>query len=117
MDDDLTPRERITRALADGEAQIAALAQQHTRFVEASKDSNADDEHDPEGATIAFEREQVTALLDRARRTREGLLAALERLDTGTYGRCERCGGEVAPARLAARPDATTCIGCATARR
>ena len=113
MDDDLTPRERITRALADGEAQIAALAQQHTRFVEASKDSNADDEHDPEGATIAFEREQVTALLARSRAGRERVLAALGRLDDGTYGVCERCGGAIGAGRLEARPDTTVCIGCA----
>jgi RNA polymerase-binding transcription factor DksA len=115
-EDDRTPRERLTEALAANAAQVTDLERQHERFVEASRDSNADDEHDPEGATIAFEREQVTALLDRARRTREGLLAALGRLDDGTYGVCERCGGPVAPARLAARPDTTTCMTCAAAR-
>lgn len=114
MDDDgRTARDRLTDALAANAGQVADLERQHARFVEASKDSNADDEHDPEGATIAFEREQVTALLDRARRSREGLLAALDRLDDGTYGICERCGGAIAPARLEARPETTTCITCA----
>ena len=32
-------------------------------MVAASRDSNADDEHDPEGATIAFERAQLRAIL------------------------------------------------------
>ncbi|MBI4941384.1 MAG: TraR/DksA C4-type zinc finger protein [Actinobacteria bacterium] len=105
------------QALAENAAQVTDLERQHARFVEASKDSNADDEHDPEGATIAFEREQVTALLDRARRSRAALEQALARLDDGRYGVCERCGGPIAPARLEARPEAATCIACAAARR
>lgn len=41
-------------------------------------------------------------------------LAAVERtlgrLDAGTYGRCETCGGEISPARLEAIPTARWCI-------
>ena len=54
--------------------------------MQASRDSNADDEHDVEGATIAFERSQVDSLI----RQVEGHLAqideALERVESGTYG-------------------------------
>ena len=38
---------------------------------------------------------------------------ALLRLETGDYGRCARCGGEIAAARLDAQPTAALCIGCA----
>ena len=111
--DDATARRRLEETLAANTAQVADLERQHARFVEASLDSNADDEHDPEGATIAFEREQVTALLERSRAGRERILAALGRLDDGTYGVCERCGGAIGAGRLEARPDTTVCIGCA----
>jgi len=37
---------------------------------------------------------------------------ALAKLDAGTYGRCERCGEQIAPERLDALPWATLCIGC-----
>jgi RNA polymerase-binding transcription factor DksA len=37
----------------------------------------------------------------------------LHRLETGTYGICERCGQPVGDERLAARPAAVTCIRCA----
>ncbi len=37
---------------------------------------------------------------------------ALSRLQDGRYGRCEECGGVIAPARLRALPDVTTCLGC-----
>jgi RNA polymerase-binding transcription factor DksA len=109
-------RERLTEALARTSVQVAELERDHARVVDASRDSNADDEHDPEGATIAFEREQVTALLAQARRTLDGLAEALTRLDAGTYRICRRCGGPIAPERLEARPAVDTCIACATAR-
>jgi DnaK suppressor protein len=38
---------------------------------------------------------------------------ALAKLDEGTYGRCDVCGGEIPPKRLAAMPDAVTCVACA----
>jgi len=38
--------------------------------------------------------------------------AALERLDTGTWGWCVRCGGPIDAARLRVMPEATRCAGC-----
>jgi DnaK suppressor protein len=40
------------------------------------------------------------------------LSAALRRLDEGHYGLCERCGGVIEPARLAALPEAMACRDC-----
>ena len=94
-------------------AQIEALTREFDEVVAASRSSNADDEHDPEGATIAFERQQVVALLDQARRRLDDVEAALARRETGDYGICESCGRPIAPERLAARPAARTCIDCA----
>ena len=92
--DDL--REAIA-ALAAREAELRrqadALEVQLAELVEAAADANADDEHDPEGPTLAFERQQVAAVLESAR----GELA------------------ELAAARLEARPVATECIDCARA--
>jgi DnaK suppressor protein len=95
-------------------AQIAALTREFDAVVDASRQSNADDEHDPEGATIAFERQQVAALLESARRRLADVEAALERRAAGGYGICETCGRPIAPERLTARPAARTCIDCAT---
>jgi DnaK suppressor protein len=108
---------RLDAALAENEASVRALEQQHAEIVAASRDANADDEHDPEGATIAFEREQVAALLAQARRTTADLREALDRVARGTYGRCEGCGGPIGEARLEARPTARSCIACASQRR
>jgi DnaK suppressor protein len=98
---------------AAAQAQIAALSRSFDDVVAASQSSNADDEHDPEGATIAFERQQVVALLATARQRLADVEAALARRDEGGYGVCESCGRPIAPERLAARPSARTCIDCA----
>jgi RNA polymerase-binding transcription factor DksA len=94
-------------------AQIEALTRDFDEVVAASRASNADDEHDPEGATIAFERQQVVALLEQARNRLADVEAALARRAAGDYGVCENCGRPIAPERLAARPAARTCIDCA----
>jgi RNA polymerase-binding transcription factor DksA len=86
-------------------------------MVAASEGSNADDEHDPEGATIAFERSQVGTLARQARDHLREVDAALARLDDGTYGRCEVCGEPIPGPRLEARPVARTCVGCASRAR
>jgi len=94
--------------------RLGALTGDFDRIVEASRDSNADDEHDPEGATIAFERSQVDALVQQAHAHLAEVEAALARVDDRTYGTCERCGGAIANARLEARPTARTCVTCPT---
>ena len=108
------------RALAEErrrtEERLADLTGDYAGIVEASADSNADDEHDPEGSTIAFGRSQVGALVKQARVHLAEVDAALGRVEDGTYGVCESCGQPIAPGRLEARPVARTCITCANRR-
>ncbi|MCW2501249.1 MAG: dksA [Frankiales bacterium] len=94
-------------------AQIAALTAARAEIVAAAEGSNADDEHDPEGATIAFERQQVAALLEQAHASLASVDAALARRSSGSYGVCTGCGGVIGADRLEARPSATLCIACA----
>jgi len=96
-------------------ARVDALSRSLDDIIAASETSNADDEHDPEGSTIAFERAQVAALLAQARAHLSEATEALQRLEAGAYGQCERCGAAIAPERLQARPTARTCIRCAAA--
>lgn len=42
---------------------------------------------------------------------------ALDKLDEGTYGRCDSCGGPIPPPRLQALPDSVLCVACASAQR
>jgi DnaK suppressor protein len=47
-------------------------------------------------------------LVERANKLAE----ALDRLRGGEYGVCEECGEAIAPARLRAMPEVTTCVRC-----
>lgn len=93
--------------------QIASLDADFATIVEASAEVATDDEHDPEGATIAFERAQVDALRTQAIRRLADLDHALAQLTDGRYGVCESCGRPIGAERLEARPSARTCISCA----
>jgi len=109
------------RAALDAERQatldqVAGLERDFGSIVAASQADNADDEHDPEGATIAFERAQVSALAQQVRGHLAEIDAALDRLAAGSYGLCQQCGQPISPSRLEARPAARTCISCAAGR-
>jgi DnaK suppressor protein len=106
-------RDELLRLRESTEAESATLARDLEALFAASRDSNGDDEHDPEGATVGFERAQLTALLGAARERIAEVDDALRRVDAGTYGVCERCGGPIAADRLAVRPFARFCITCA----
>ena len=110
-------RGRLSAERVAAAARIAALERDITIIVESAKGGATDDEHDAEGATIAFERAQAMALLEETRIQVEALDTALARVDHGSYGVCESCGQDIAPERLAARPSATLCITCASRRR
>ena len=106
-------RTRLQAERVDLEQQLAGLRRDFAGMVDASEASNADDEHDPEGATIAFERQQLAALLARAEARLADVERALQQVGTGGYGACERCGNEIGAERLEARPTARACITCA----
>jgi DnaK suppressor protein len=104
----------LRAARATTSRRIAGLTGHFDELVAASVGSNADDEHDPEGATIAFERSQLDALVRQAREQLAEIDAAEDRLAQGRYGLCETCGQPIALGRLEARPTARTCIACAS---
>ena len=82
-------------------------------FVTARRDTATDDEHDPEGPTLAFERSQSSAILGQSQQHLVEIDTALLRMDEGRYGLCKSCGNEIALGRLQVRPQAALCISCA----
>jgi DnaK suppressor protein len=107
-------RGRLAAEREGAEARLRALTRDFDGIVGSAA---GDDEHDPEGATNAFERQHVAALIDQARRQLADIDAALGRLGEASYGTCERCGQPIGEERLRARPAARTCITCAAAGR
>jgi len=108
---DSSTRVRIARERTS--QRIVELRSVFDAIVASSCAANLDDEHDPEGATVGFERAQVSALLERSLAQLDALDAASDRIRHGSYGACEHCGKPIPAARLAAQPAARTCVTCA----
>jgi len=99
--------QRASELRAEHEHAMADLNDlQRDRVGDMAGDDQADT------GTKTFEREQEISLakgiLDRLAQAEH----ALDRLDAGTYGRCERCGNPISKARLEAFPSVTLCVTC-----
>jgi RNA polymerase-binding transcription factor DksA len=62
----------------------------------------------------AYNQELGATLLENEVYIRNEVLAALERVDRGTYGRCENCGRDIVSERLEALPYVRHCTRCAS---
>ncbi len=107
------PRSRLNELRTEATQRAVSLARSFDGIVEATSDVATDDEHDPEGHTIAWERQQIAALLDETRTALAEIEAAEKRLQDGRYGTCTTCGLEIAAERLDALPATPTCVSCA----
>jgi DnaK suppressor protein len=74
--------------------------------------SGSADQHMADTATETVEREIGNTLEEHDVRLLEAIDAALQRIETGTYGKCVNCGAQIPEERLEAMPWATLCIEC-----
>ncbi len=63
-------------------------------------------------ASLEGNRNLLLRIRDRERKLITKIDEAIERIEDGTYGECESCGGQIAVDRLKARPVTTLCIDC-----
>ena len=92
------------------EEEVATLQSALSDVLRDGGDGAGDDQADT-GAK-AFERDQEMTLLANARDMLFQTRHALQRIDAGTYGTCDNCGGPIGKARLQAFPRATLCVTC-----
>ncbi|MGH9150598.1 MAG: TraR/DksA family transcriptional regulator [Acidimicrobiales bacterium] len=102
-------RAQLERERGELRTQLAALGFGDSGGL--NYDSNFAD-----SSQVTAERGEAEALASTLRETLDEVEAALEKLDSGSYGRCEGCGEAIAPARLEAMPAARFCIDCASRR-
>jgi DnaK suppressor protein len=101
-------RKRLEEMLDGLDRSIAVL--QGERPAPEDGPSNVPDPSDA-GANLS-ETERTAAVLHSAQQQRGNIVAALTRVQDGTYGDCVDCGKPVPDGRLEARPDASRCVAC-----
>jgi RNA polymerase-binding protein DksA len=83
--------------------------------ISRQSESNANSATNPDRSDLAMsydQRQRNTAWLEQLEQRLSEIEDALERLNDGSYGKCESCGNEISSARLGAKPYATLCIHC-----
>lgn len=101
--------------LGEERARLAGRQHEYERLREETEGQSLQelsslDQHQADVGTETFDRERDLSLLDQV----EGELAdvehAMQRLDDGSYGRCEACGEAIPDERLEAMPAARFCV-------
>lgn len=96
---------RLVDEIADFEAE------RQYNLSEASGEHNYRD-HMADQGSATFARDLDQELEENIRELLAQVERAMKRIDDGVYGKCVRCGGEIAEARLEAMPTAELCISC-----
>ena len=98
------------------EARLRARLAELSQRIAAIEDElqHAMDDDFAEQAVDRADDEPLDALERTLRQEAGDIERALGRLASGDYGRCAACGEPIDPARLAALPTASLCIGCAS---
>jgi RNA polymerase-binding transcription factor DksA len=105
--DTATVRARLEDMLADLERSIAVLKGEHP-----APGAREYDRHPADAGADLSDADRAEASLEALDRQRSAVLAALNRIDSGTYGQCVDCARPVPEGRLEARPDAARCVDC-----
>lgn len=103
------------------------LAEEREKLVhqlnELGSDENGDLRSDldfgegfADAAAVTSERTEVLGIVETLKHQLDEVDAAVEKLDSGTYGTCDSCGKEIGAARMAARPVSLLCVDCKTRR-
>jgi DnaK suppressor protein len=106
-----TVRKRLEQAQEELDRSIAVLR------GEGPAARSADFPHDPADAgTSLSDDDRTEAVLHSAMSQRSEILAALQRIQEGSYGNCADCGRSIPEGRLEARPEAIRCVACQSKR-
>jgi RNA polymerase-binding transcription factor DksA len=107
-------REVARRLLVDERDRAKAVAAAHRAVLHGPHEELFDelssvDQHQADSASDTYEREQALTVLRMTDEELAAIEAALEKLDSGTYGRCEACRDTISDERLEAVPATRFC--------
>ena len=106
-------KERLTyfkKQLLEKQRQLTDEVGKSALYGKDQEDDSIKDLGDQ--ANTAYTREFFFELGNGDRRLLRDVVSALQRIDDGNFGTCERCGEPIAEKRLEALPFARYCIGC-----
>lgn len=107
----------LLRARLRGDVSAMAEAALNKSRSESSGDLSSMPIHMADIGTDNFEQEFTLNLMQSEGQTLDQIEIALEKIEDGSYGKCEECGARIPKARLNAIPYAVMCVKCAAQYR
>ena len=101
---------QFKKRLLDKQRQLTEEVGRTALYGKDQEDDSIKDLGDQ--ANTAYTREFFFELGNGDRRLLRDVVSALQRIEDGSYGSCERCGEPIAEARLTAIPWTRVCISC-----
>lgn len=95
--------QEINKLLSEAEKTVSEMTNDKETYPDPS-----------DRASLESDRNFELRIRDRERKLIQKMREAIQRIDEGTYGICQACGGEISEKRLMARPVTTLCIECKT---
>jgi DnaK suppressor protein len=93
--------EELARLISEAAQTLNGMSQDKALFPDPT-----------DRASLEADRNFLLRIRDRERKLILKIQEALARIDEGTFGICQQCGGEISETRLLARPVATLCVDC-----
>jgi len=95
--------QKINELLDEAEKTVSEMTNEKVNFPDPT-----------DRASLESDRNFELRIRDRERKLIAKMQEAIKRIDDGTFGICESCGGPISEKRLTARPVTTLCIDCKT---
>lgn len=104
----------LKKRLAEIDKELTSIASENP-LVRGDFDVKVEDlgPSQEDAAQEAGELDRQQALVTVLEKERKEIVNTLEKIESGVYGKCEKCSAEINPARLKAVPIASLCINCA----
>jgi DnaK suppressor protein len=104
--------EEIRGILEEERTAVEKQLAEHGAAIDGDSIELSVDEGFADSAAATTERSELLSLLEELQLRRNEIVAALGRVDEGTFGKCERCGQDIPAERLEALPTARLCVTC-----
>ena len=104
--------ELIRAGLEDERDSLRRQLQDHGASVDGDVVEVDVNEGFADSAQATAERSQLLSMVEQLKDHYDEVADALRRFESGTYGKCERCGNEIPIERLEAIPAARLCVAC-----
>lgn len=104
--------EQLRQELADAEQELEQLDDQVRQYGESQELAEGADNHPGDDSDRLSEQERLLTIRSQLAARKADIEHALEKVDHGEFGLCERCGKQIPTGRLEALPFARYCVDC-----